>query len=262
MDDDLYGSGTSSKKASSGSFQSMGLHQPLLSGLNRMGYKVPTPVQRKALPIVLAGMDIVCMARTGSGKTCVFLLPLVQRLFEHKSNAGIRGLVLSPTRELALQTFKFAKDMAKFSDLRIISVIGGDPLDPQFEALSTHPDVLIGTPGRLMHHLREISSLSLKQVEYLVFDEADRLFEMGFAEQLNEIVTQCPEERQTLLFSATMPSLLVQFSRAGLRDPQLVRLDTDSKMSADLRMAFFYTRSNEKVCHMDRFICIGKLCIN
>lgn len=98
-----------------------------------------------------------------------------------------------------------------------------------------------------MHHLREIASLKLRQVEYLVFDEADRLFEMGFAEQLNEIVTQCPEERQTLLFSATMPKMLVQFSRAGLRDPQLIRLDTDSKMSTDLRISFFITRSNEKL---------------
>jgi ATP-dependent RNA helicase DDX54/DBP10 len=98
-----------------------------------------------------------------------------------------------------------------------------------------------------MHHLREISTFKLKKVEYLVFDEADRLFEMGFAEQLNEIVIQCPEDRQTLLFSATMPKMLIQFSRAGLRDPQLIRLDTDTKMSADLRLGYFFVRSNEKV---------------
>jgi len=239
--------GASSKKISSGTFQSMSLDRNLMSGLNRMRYKVPTPVQRKALPIALAGMDVVCMARTGSGKTCVFLLPMIQRLKEHKTNCGIRGIVLSPTRELALQTYKFAKDMAHFCDLRIVSVIGGDPLEPQFEALSNYPDVLIGTPGRLAHHLHEISTLKLKQVEYLVFDEADRLFEMGFAEQLKEIIEECPTERQTLLFSATMPQLLVQFSRAGLRDPQLIRLDADSKMSSDLRLGFFYIRSNEKV---------------
>jgi len=161
-------------KKNTGSFQGMGLHQELLNGLNRMGYKVPTPVQRKALPVALAGLDLVCMARTGSGKTCVFLLPLIQKLNEHKSNVGIRAIVLSPTRELAVQTFKFAKDMSKFCDLRIISVIGGDPIEPQFEALSNQPDVLIGTPGRLMHHLREVSSLKLNQVEFLVFDEADR----------------------------------------------------------------------------------------
>jgi ATP-dependent RNA helicase DDX54/DBP10 len=170
------------KKNSNGSFQSMGLNQELLNGLNRMGYKAPTPVQRKALPIALAGLDLVCMARTGSGKTCVFLLPLIQKLKEHKSNVGIRGIVLSPTRELAVQTLKFAKDMAKFCDLRIISVIGGDPLEAQFEALANQPDVLIGTPGRLMHLLREISSLKLNQIEYLVFDEADRFLNMKITE--------------------------------------------------------------------------------
>ena len=212
-----------------------------------MNYKAPTPVQRKALPIVLAGMDIVCMARTGSGKTCVFLLPLMQKLKVHDATLGCRAIVLSPTRELAMQTFKFAKDMAKFTDLRIISIVGGDPIEAQFEALSTRPDIIIATPGRLMHLLREIKTFKLKSVKYLVFDEADRLFEMGFAEQLNEITRECPEERQTLLFSATMPKQLIQFSRAGLKDPQLVRLDTDTKMSDELRLGFFSVRSNEKV---------------
>eukprot|EP00602_Paraphysomonas_sp_CaronLab_P001583 CAMPEP_0185030076 /NCGR_PEP_ID=MMETSP1103-20130426/16815_1 /TAXON_ID=36769 /ORGANISM="Paraphysomonas bandaiensis, Strain Caron Lab Isolate" /LENGTH=762 /DNA_ID=CAMNT_0027565051 /DNA_START=427 /DNA_END=2715 /DNA_ORIENTATION=+ len=137
--------------------------------------------------------------------------------------------------------------MAKFTNLRIISVCGGDPIEAQFEALSERPDIIIATPGRLMHHIREISTFKLKHVQYLVFDEADRLFEMGFAEQLNEIIRECPTERQTLLFSATMPQQLVQFSRAGLRDPQLIRLDTDTKMSEELRLAFLCVRSNEKV---------------
>ena len=234
-------------KAKAGSFQAMGLEKELLWGLTRMGYKVPTPVQRKALPIVLAGMDMVCMARTGSGKTCVFLLPLMQKLKAHDSTSGVRAVVLSPTRELAMQTFKFSKDMAKFTDLRVIAIVGGDPIEAQFEALSARPDVIVATPGRLMHHLQEISTFKLKHVAYLVFDEADRLFEMGFAEQLNEIVKECPESRQTLLFSATLPKQLIQFTRAGLRDPQLIRLDTDIKMSDELRLAFFAVRSNEKV---------------
>ena len=234
-------------KMKSGSFATMGLEQSLVSGLNRMGYQAPTPVQRKALPIALAGMDMVCMARTGSGKTCVFLLPMIHKIKAHDSVAGVRAVVLSPTRELAVQTFRFAKDMAKFTDIRIISIVGGDPIEAQFEALASRPDIIIATPGRLMHHLREISTFKLKAVKYLVFDEADRLFEMGFAEQLNEIVRECPEERQTLLFSATMPKQLIQFSRAGLRDPQLVRLETDAKMSDELRIANFTLRSNEKM---------------
>lgn len=237
----------SSKKAKMGSFQTMGLDKDLLKGLSRMNYKTPTPVQRKALPIVLAGMDVVCMARTGSGKTCVFLLPLLQKLKCHDPKSGVRGLVLSPTRELAMQTFKFARDMGKFTDLRIISIVGGDGMEAQFESLSSRPDIIIATPGRLMHQLREISSFKLKSIKYLVFDEADRLFEMGFAEQLSEIIRECPQDRQTLLFSATLPKMLVQFTRAGLRDPQLIRLDTDVKMSEELRISFFTVRSTEKV---------------
>ena len=234
------------QKFKAGSFQSLGLEKDLLNGLNRMGYKAPTPVQRKTLPVVLAGLDVVCMARTGSGKSCVFLLPMIQKLKSHQP-VGVRALVLSPTRELANQTYKFAKDMGKFTDLRIVNIFGGDGIEDQFEALASKPDVIIATPGRLMHHIREISTFKLKTVRYLVFDEADRLFEMGFAEQLNEIIRECPAERQTLLFSATMPKLIVQFSRAGLRDPQLIRLDTDVKMSDELRLAFFSVRTNEKL---------------
>eukprot|EP01041_Mallomonas_annulata_P001134 gene1134-2196_t len=235
------------KKAKAGSFQAMGLDKEILKGLLRMGYKQPTPVQRKALPIALAGMDMVCMARTGSGKTCAFLLPMIHKLKAHDGKSGVRAILLSPTRELAMQTFKFARDMAKFTDLRIISIVGGDSMEEQFESLSSRPDVIIATPGRLMHQIREISTFQLKSVKYLVFDEADRLFEMGFAEQLNEIIRECPAERQTLLFSATLPKLLIQFSRAGLRDPQLIRLDTDTKLSDELRISFFSVRSTEKV---------------
>jgi ATP-dependent RNA helicase DDX54/DBP10 len=235
------------KKAKSGSFQALGLEREFLNALNRMGYKTPTPIQRKALPLALAGIDLVCMARTGSGKTCAFLLPIVQKLKAHSSTAGVRGVVLSPTRELAVQTYKFAKDFAKFTDLNIINILGGDGIEAQFDALASRPDLIVATPGRLMHMLREIGTFKLSHVQMLVFDEADRLFEMGFAEQLNEIVRECPVERQTLLFSATMPKALVQFSRAGLRDPQLIRLDTDSQLSEELRLAFFAVRSNEKM---------------
>jgi superfamily II DNA/RNA helicase len=239
-----------SKKMKMGSFNGMDLDKNLLSGLNRMQYKVPTPVQRKTLPIALAGMDIVCMSRTGSGKTAAFLIPMFQKFNKHDSTGGIRGIVLSPTRELAVQTYRFAKDMAKFMDLRVVSIIGGDPIEPQFEALANRPDMIIATPGRLMHHLSEISTFTLKGCKYLVFDEADRLFEMGFADQLNAIVKECSGDRQTLLFSATMPRQLLQFTRAGLREPQLIRLESESKTSDELRMAFFTVRSNEKVASL------------
>lgn len=167
------------KAKSKGSFLAMGFDKDVMKGLNRMGYINPTPVQRKALPVVLAGVDVVCMARTGSGKTGVFLLPLVHKLKNHAPDCGVRAIILSPTRELAIQTFRFAKDVAKFTDLKIVSIVGGDSIEAQFESLATKPDIIVATPGRLMHHIREINTFKLKGVKYLVFDEADRIFEMG-----------------------------------------------------------------------------------
>eukprot|EP00613_Pedinella_sp_CCMP2098_P076320 CAMPEP_0171951574 /NCGR_PEP_ID=MMETSP0993-20121228/85202_1 /TAXON_ID=483369 /ORGANISM="non described non described, Strain CCMP2098" /LENGTH=309 /DNA_ID=CAMNT_0012596747 /DNA_START=23 /DNA_END=949 /DNA_ORIENTATION=+ len=238
------------KKKSSGKnggFQSMGLPKELLRGVLNMGYKVPTPVQRKTLPVALSGKDLVCMARTGSGKTAAFLIPLLAHLgVNHKANERARAVVLSPTRELAIQTLRFARQMAKYTSLRSALIVGGDGMEDQFEALANAPDLIIATPGRLVHHLEEVPDFSLESVEFVVFDEADRLFEMGFQDQLRTMLLAVPEQRQCVLFSATMPKALVHFARAGLTDPQLVRLDTDTKVSEELRMAFFTVRSRDK----------------
>ncbi|CAM9318748.1 unnamed protein product [Ectocarpus sp. 13 AM-2016] len=229
-----------------GSFQAMGLGQDLFRGIMAMGYKVPTPVQRKSLPVTLAGADVVVMARTGSGKTAAFLIPVLEKLGSHSHKMGARSIILSPTRELAVQTLTFARKMSKLKDLRMALLVGGDSMDKQFTALADNPDIIIATPGRLMHHLQEVPEFTLRSVEVLVFDEADRLFEMGFAEQLREIMRGVPEERQSLLFSATMPKQLVQFARAGLKDPVLIRLDTESKISTELSLAFLTCRSLDK----------------
>ena len=187
------------------------------------------------------------MARTGSGKTAAFLLPLLHRLRSHSPVSGARGLVLSPTRELALQTMRFARDLAHFTDLRLCCLVGGDALDAQFEALAAAPDVLVATPGRLLHHLAEVEGMSLRMVEVAVLDEADRLFEMGFAEQIRDIFRGLSESRQTLLFSATLPHQLADFAGAGLRSPAVVRLDAASKLPDALRLSFFSVRPADKV---------------
>jgi ATP-dependent RNA helicase DDX54/DBP10 len=233
------------KGKKSGGFQSMGLCLPIYKAIGHMGYKVPTPIQRKAIPVVLDGRDVVAMARTGSGKTAAFLIPLLERLKTHSGKVGARGLILSPSRELAMQTLKFCKDLGKHTDLRYCVLVGGEHIDDQFSAIASNPDIIIATPGRLMHLMIEMS-LDLKTIEYVVFDEADRLFEMGFAEQLHEILFKLPESRQTLLFSATMPKTLVDFARAGLSDPALIRLDVDTKISKDLQMYFFSLKKDQK----------------
>ncbi|KAI0342126.1 DEAD-domain-containing protein [Trametopsis cervina] len=252
-----------------GSFQSMGLYPWLLRSLTLQGFRIPTPIQRLSIPALLADppRDLVGMARTGSGKSLAYLLPLVQRLGgRHSSAFGARALILLPARELALQVMKVGKELArgyqsgegdhagdtKHADnskkghgLRWGLVVGGEGLDEQFEMISNNPDVIIATPGRLLHLVVEMN-MDLKSIEYVVFDEADRLFEMGFETALTEILHRLPPSRQTVLFSATLPKSLVDFAKAGLENPKLVRLDAESKISSDLRMAFFSVKPAEK----------------
>ncbi|KAM4532368.1 ATP-dependent RNA helicase DDX54 [Fundulus diaphanus] len=233
------------KKKKSGGFQSMGLSFPVYKGVMKKGYKVPTPIQRKTVPVILDGKDVVAMARTGSGKTAAFLVPMFEKLKAPQAQTGARALILTPTRELALQTMKFTKELGKFTRLKTALILGGDSMEDQFAALHENPDIIIGTPGRLMHVITDMN-LKLHSVEYVVFDEADRLFEMGFAEQLQEIIRRLPDTRQTLLFSATLPKLLVEFARAGLTEPVLIRLDVDSKLSDQIKLSFFHLRVDDK----------------
>ncbi|KAF7376175.1 ATP-dependent RNA helicase DBP10 [Mycena sanguinolenta] len=252
-----------------GSFQSMGLHPSLLRSLTLQGYRIPTPIQRLSIPALLENppRDLVGMARTGSGKSLAYMVPLVQRLSGRHSTAfGARALILLPTRELALQILKVGKELArgwragagghagdaeevedssKGESLRWSLIVGGEGLDEQFEMITSNPDIIIATPGRLLHLIVEMN-LDLKSVQYVVFDEADRLFEMGFETALNEILHRLPASRQTLLFSATLPKSLVEFAKAGLQNPKLVRLDAESKISPDLKMAFFSVKQAEK----------------
>ncbi|KAJ1915193.1 ATP-dependent RNA helicase dbp10 [Mycoemilia scoparia] len=233
------------KSKKSGGFQSMGLMPNLFKAVLHKGFKVPTPIQRKTIPHILEGHDLVGMARTGSGKTAAFVIPMINRLKAHSAKVGIRSVILSPSRELALQTLKVCKELGKYTDLRAIAIVGGDSMEEQFTMLASNPDIVVATPGRFLHLMVE-TKLELKRIEYVVFDEADRLFEMGFSVQLHELLHRFPASRQTLLFSATLPSTLVDFAKAGLQDPMLIRLDVDSKISKDLEMAFFTVKKDNK----------------
>lgn len=222
-----------------------GLNSHLLKAISRKGFNVPTPIQRKTIPLVLDNQDVVGMARTGSGKTAAFVIPMIEKLKAHSAKVGARSLILSPSRELALQTLKVVKEFGRGTDLKCVLLVGGDSLEDQFGFMAGNPDIVIATPGRFLH-LQVEMSLDLSSIRYVVFDEADRLFEMGFAAQLGEILHALPISRQTLLFSATLPKSLVEFARAGLQEPSLVRLDAESKVSPDLESAFFSVKSAEK----------------
>jgi ATP-dependent RNA helicase DDX54/DBP10 len=228
-----------------GAFQALGLNANLLEAITRKGFSVPTPIQRKTIPLLMQEKDVVGMARTGSGKTAAFVIPMIEKLKAHSSRFGARALIFSPARELALQTLQVVKELGRGTDLRSVLLVGGDSLEEQFAAMASNPDVVIATPGRFLH-LKVEMNLDLSNMRYVVFDEADRLFEMGFAAQLTETLHALPASRQTLLFSATLPKSLVEFARAGLQEPALVRLDADSKISPDLQNAFFTVKSAEK----------------
>jgi ATP-dependent RNA helicase DDX54/DBP10 len=237
------------KKSKGGGFQSMGLDPVLMKGILHRGYKLPTPIQRKCIPLALQGCDLVAMARTGSGKTAAFLLPLFNRLLQDTVVKDTRGLILTPTRELAHQTLKFIKDLGKYTKLRSCLVVGGESMEDQFALLHSRPEIIVATPGRFLHLLIEMQ-LCLSKLEVLILDEADRLFELGFQEQLNDIIKQIPIKRQTLLFSATMPKALADFTQAGLKDPVLVRLDLETKLSENLQLSFIKVRSEDKLAHL------------
>lgn len=222
-----------------------GLNSHLLKAISRKGFNVPTPIQRKTIPLVLDNQDVVGMARTGSGKTAAFVIPMIEKLRAHSVRVGARALIMSPSRELALQTLKVVKEFGRGTDLKCVLLVGGDSLEEQFGFMASNPDIVIATPGRFLH-LKVEMSLDLSSMKYVVFDEADRLFEMGFAAQLGEILHALPTSRQTLLFSATLPKSLVEFARAGLQEPSLVRLDAESKVSPDLQSAFFSVKGAEK----------------
>ncbi|AOW04584.1 ATP-dependent RNA helicase DBP10 [Yarrowia lipolytica] len=232
-------------KKSSGSFAGLGLSQLVLKNIARKGFKQPTPIQRKTIPLVLEGKDVVGMARTGSGKTAAFVLPMLEKLKVHSAKVGARAVILSPSRELALQTLKVVKDFSAGTDLRLAMLVGGDSLEEQFKMMMSNPDIIIATPGRFLH-LKVEMELSLASVEYICFDEADRLFELGFGEQMNELLASLPSNRQTLLFSATLPKTLVEFAKAGLHDPILVRLDAETKLPEHLEMTFFAVKENQR----------------
>ncbi|KAK9463637.1 P-loop containing nucleoside triphosphate hydrolase protein [Lipomyces oligophaga] len=236
--------GEARKKIVKGPFAMLGLSQILTRNVHRKGFSAPTPIQRKTIPLVVEGADVVGMARTGSGKTAAFVLPMIDKLKTHSAKVGARALILSPSRELALQTLKVVKEFSRGTDLKSVLLVGGDSLEEQFGWLMTNPDIIVATPGRFAH-LKVEMDLDLRSMEYVVFDEADRLFEMGFAMQLTSILASLPSTRQTLLFSATLPKSLVEFARAGLTDPVLVRLDADSKISENLEMFFFSIKSAE-----------------
>ena len=207
-------------------FTDFALHERLLRVVNELGFSEPTPVQQATIPLILAGHDLRAIARTGSGKTAAFLLPMLNRLYgDPKPRTATRALILLPTRELAQQTLKQVALFARYTFIKAELVTGGEDFKTQASRMRRNPDILIGTPGRMIEHF-EAGNLELGDLEVLVLDEADRMLDMGFADDVLKLASLCNSERQTLLFSATSggPSL-DRVAQQVLHEPQQLTID-------------------------------------
>jgi len=203
------------------SFTELGLSENVLQGVKAMGYIDPTPIQLRAIPLVLAGRDVIGSAQTGTGKTAAFGLPILSRL-GHPA-PGPRALILEPTRELAAQVETAMRDYARFSNLKITVVYGGVGYGRQTDELKAGADIVVATPGRLLDHL-EKGTLRLDKVEFLVLDEADRMLDMGFLPDVRHLVEKCPRKRHTALFSATIPPAIETLISWAMHDPETVEI--------------------------------------
>jgi len=233
-------------------FASLGLAPQVVKGVRAAGYVDPTPIQRKAIPIVLEGKDLIGAAQTGTGKTAAFVLPILTRLLEGPRR--LRALVLTPTRELAAQVETNARDYARFTDLHVGVVYGGVPLPPQERMLKQHGvDFLVATPGRLLD-LHDRLALRLDFIETLVLDEADRMVDMGFAPDLRRILRLMPRERQTLMFSATMPPELNRVASEALRQPVRVDLAPPTRPAAGITQAVYPVARHLKTDLLDSML--------
>jgi superfamily II DNA/RNA helicase len=213
-------------------FTSFNLHERLLKAIEQLGFTEPTPVQQVAIPPALQGADLRVIAQTGSGKTAAFVLPMLHALMQDpKPRTATRALILLPTRELALQTLQQVELLAQFTFIKAALITGGEDFKRQAAAIRKNPDILIGTPGRLLEHQRG-NNLDFNDLEILVLDEADRMLDMGFSEEVLQLVNSCNKDRQTLLFSATSGGALFDLAKEVMREPQVLRLNPVSELNS------------------------------
>lgn len=222
-------------------FSSLGLAPRLLERLEALGFKHPTPIQHKTIPLGVEGQDVIGIAQTGTGKTLAFALPMLQRIARTKSF----GLVLLPTRELAVQVHETFQKIAASFGLRTAMVIGGASMNMQAKQLKENPHVIIATPGRLIDHMNQ-KRVQLKHIGILVLDEADRMLDMGFAPQINRLLQEMPSERQTLLFSATMPSEIATIAQKYMKTPVRVEVSPQGTAAQTIEQEVYFVGKPEK----------------
>ena len=231
-------------------FKNLPLNKAILKAITKKGYTEATPIQEKTIPLILEKKDVIAAAQTGTGKTAAFALPIIQMLFDKqdsgKKGKKIKALVVSPTRELAIQIQENFKTYAQYSNLRSTVVYGGTSFEPQKDILKKGVDILIATPGRLLD-LHKQDCINLSKIEILVLDEADLMLDMGFIDDVKKIERLCPKSKQTVLFSATMPATIVDLAKKMLNNPEKIAISPKKTTAETVSQLLYYVPVPKKI---------------
>lgn len=225
-------------------FGSLEISKKVFNAISDMGFEEPSPIQAEAIPLLMAGLDVIGQAQTGTGKTAAFGIPIVENLSPRSRE--IQALILTPTRELAIQVAEEITKIGKYREARTLAIYGGQSIDRQILALKRGVQIVVGTPGRILDHLRR-KTLRLNAVRFLVLDEADEMLDMGFIDDIESILQETPEEKQTLLFSATMPAEIQRLARKYLRDPRILSVSRDELTVPQIEQVFYEVKEHNKL---------------
>jgi ATP-dependent RNA helicase RhlE len=231
-------------------FNGLGIAPKLLDIISKQGFFVPTSIQHKAIPVAVEGKDIIGVAQTGTGKTLAFGIPLIQQIL--KTGHG-KGLIILPTRELALQVNEAIQKIGRSFGIKTAVLIGGTPIRAQIREISFNPHIIIGTPGRINDHIQQ-RTLNLSNVSILILDEADRMFDMGFAPQINKILQSVPKNRQTMLFSATMPEGIVKIATHHMKLPVRVEIARSGTTAKNIEQELFVVKRDQKLSLLKKIL--------
>lgn len=235
-------------------FSELQLHPKLLSSITELGFESPTPIQEKSIPLLLSGCDLIASAQTGTGKTAAFMLPILHSMLigATQGEKSVRALILTPTRELAQQVAEHTEKLVVNTNLNVVCLYGGANIGPQEKRLRAGVDVVVATPGRLLDHLIK-GTLTLKNIQHLVFDEADRMLDMGFMGEIKRIMRTMPLKRQTLLFSATVDDAVLSQVKPWLNDPKRVGVESQNSTASTVTQTFYSVdedRKRELISHL------------
>jgi ATP-dependent RNA helicase DeaD len=231
-------------------FEELGLGAEITRALKENGFEAPFPIQEQAIPLILKGIDVIGQAHTGTGKTAAFALPILTKV---KRKGPVQALILAPTRELAVQVTTEIERFAKYTGIRAVSIYGGQSIGIQYNQLARGAQIVVATPGRLIDHIKR-GSISLEQVKFAVLDEADRMLDMGFVDDIKYILSYMDEDRQTCLFSATMPREVLRLAQEYMDNPKEIRLNEEELSLETIDQSYLVINEKEKFKHLCNFI--------